>query len=283
MSIMIGIPAYNESRTITEIVSKSSQFGVVIVVDDGSTDNTYRLAVKAGATIISHNKNLGYGKSLSNIFSYAKKFNFDILVILDSDGQHEPTEIENFLDKLEHSDIVIGNRFFRETNIPKYRELGVKIISKLSNLSDAQCGFRAFNKRAINIIANNIYEKGMGVSVEILKISQKEKLKIVEIPCTIKYNKQTYSQNPLSQGFDVIRSLFWSIIWENPTKTLLLPGLVLFIISVILGIQTINLYLQFHLIILSWALLTTSTMICGVLILNIFTFIFVFKNKRMET
>jgi len=280
--IMIGIPAYNESKTITEVIEKSQQFGDIIVVDDGSTDNTGQLARKFGATVISHNKNLGYGKSISTLFSYAKEKDYDILITLDADGQHNPFEIPEFLKEIKKSDVVVGNRFLaeEECNTPNYRKFGIKTISKLSGISDAQCGFRAYNKKAILTISDNLYEEGMGASVEILKILQKEKLKISETPCIIRYDKGSHSQNPFSHGFDVIRSILWSIIWENPAKTLFLPGLVMLIVSIIVGIQTINLYLQYHLVILSWALLTIGSMICGILILNIFIFVFVFKNKK---
>jgi len=282
MSVMIGLPSFNESNTITKIICKSQKFGTVVVVDDGSTDNTYRLAQKLGAIVISHDKNMGYGKSISDLFTYAKKKNFSILVTLDTDNQHNPDEIPEFIKALETSDIVTGNRFMSDSEVPKYREFGIKTISKLSGVKDAQCGFRIYNKRAISLMADKLYESDMGISVEILKVAQLNNLRITEIPCTVQYNKESHSQNPLSQGFKVLTSLFWTIIWENPTKTLFLPGLVALIISVITGIQTINLYIQFHLIILSWALFTIGLMMCGILILNIFTFIFVFKNKRME-
>lgn len=283
MSVVIGIPAFNESKTITQIVSKSCEFATVIVVDDGSTDNTYKLAKDAGAVVLSHNKNLGYGKSIADLFLYAKEKKYQFLITLDADGQHEPKEIPKFIEQIKNgADIVLGNRFLCKSNIPNYRKLGIKVINSLTNVNDSQCGFRLFNKRAIDTIANNIYEKGMGVSVEILKVAQLNNLKITEIPCLIQYGKESHSQNPLSHGFDVILALFWSIIWDKPSKTLLPLGLFFLIATIIAGTQTINLYVQFHVIVLSWALFTIGSIICTMLIFNILTFILVFKNKKIK-
>lgn len=282
--ILIGIPAKNESETIQSILEESEKFGDVVIVDDGSDDNTNQIAVDSGNFVITHQKNLGYGVSLQDLFQLAKQKNYSVLVTLDADGQHNPAEIPNFLKELKTSDIVIGNRFKNQnSNVPAYRKFGIKAISKLSGIGDAQCGFRAYNKKAINTLANNIYENGMGASVEILKTAQSNNLKITEIPCTIRYSKEEkHSQNPLSHGLDVIRAFFWSIIWDKPSKTLLPLGLLFLISTVISGAQTVNLYVQSHYIVLSWALFTIGSIICTILIFNILTLILVFKNKKVN-
>jgi glycosyltransferase involved in cell wall biosynthesis len=280
VSVVVIIPAFDESKTISEIVTKAKVYGTVVVVDDGSTDNTYKLAKEAGAIVISHDKNMGYGKSISDGFKYAKENHFSYLLTIDGDGQHNSNEIPKFLQAIKSSDIVLGNRFLGESNTPKYRKLGIKTISKLNGVSDSQCGFRAYNKKAINLIANNIYENGMGASVEILKLAQSCQLKITEIPCEIQYNEEKHSQNPLSHGLDVIRALFWAIIWDKPSKTLLPLGLFFLIITTISGVQTINLYIQSHYVVLSWALFTIGSAICTILIFNILTFVLVFKNRK---
>lgn len=280
--ILIGIPAYNEEKTLPSVLEKATKYGDVIVVNDGSTDNTSMIAARGRAQVLIHDNNQGYGSSINELFHIAKQRNCDVLITLDADGQHNPSEIPNFLKELRTVDVVVGNRFKVKSDIPSYRRFGVKTISKLSGISDAQCGFRAYNKRAISAIANNIFERGMGASVEILKIAQNSNLKISEVPCTIRYANEKHSQNPLSHGVDVVQALFWAIIWRNPSKTLLPLGLFFMISSVISFIQIINLYVISHYIVLSWALFCVGSVICTILIFNILTFVFVFKNKKVS-
>lgn len=280
--VLIGIPAYNEEKTLPDVLDEATKYGKVIVVNDGSTDNTTMIAARGKAQVLIHDNNLGYGTSINDLFHIAKVGNYDILITLDADGQHDPSEIPRFLKELKTSDIVTGNRFMGKNNAPNYRKLGIKAISKFSGIGDSQCGFRAYNKRAISTIVNNIYEQGMGASVEILKIAQTNNLKIAEIPCAIQYDKGSHSQNPFSHGFDVIRALFWSIIWEKPSRTLLPIGLIFLAATVMSGAQMVNLYVQFHTVVLSWALFTIGAMICTMLIFNMLTFVFVFKNKKVR-
>ena len=282
--ILIGIPAFNESKTIVPIISEAQKHGTVLVIDDGSIDDTFDKSLKTGATVLSHQKNYGYGKSISDIFQDAKKGNFDVLITIDSDGQHQPSEIPNFLEAIKSSDIVIGNRFLGKSNTPNYRKFGIEIINVLtSEVKDSQCGFRAFSKKAIDIIANNIYEKGMGASFEILKIAQNNNLKINEIPVTITYNKkQKHSQNPFSHGFDLLLAFVWWHIWEKPSKTLLPLSLIFFLGAAVSSIQTLNLYAQSHYIVQTWALLTGFLLILATMIFNVLILIVCFKNRKSQ-
>ena len=282
MSVMIGIPAFDESKTISKIITKAKVYGTVVVVDDGSVDNTYKLAQEAGATIISHIKNMGYGKSISDLFNYAKNKDCSILVILDGDGQHNPDEIPNFLKAIENTDVVIGNRFIGKHNTPNYRKFGIKVISKFNKLGDSQCGFRAFNHKAINLLANNLHETNMGASLEVLSLTQSFNLKISEISCEITYGQEKHSQNPFSQGFDLLLSFIWFIVWKKPSRTLLPLGLAFLLISAISGAQTINLYTQSHYIVQSWALFTLTSLLCTMIIFNTLIFVLVFKNKKVN-
>jgi len=279
--IIIGIPAHNETENIKRIITQALKYGDVVAVDDGSTDNTSYLIFLSGAKLLMHNKNLGYGASIRNIFNYAKENNYDTLITLDADGQHNPEEIPKFLEALKSSDIVIGNRFMSKIKMPKYRKFGIMAISKFISIGDTQCGFRAYNKKAILSISDNIHEKGMGASVEILKISEKKGLRITEVPCTIKYGKEKHSQNPLSHGINLVTAFFVTSLWMNPTKLLGPFGLLSLITALVAGIQTINIYAQFKIIVLSWALLTVSSIICTLLIFNALSIILILKNKRM--
>lgn len=283
MSVLIGIPAKDEEKTIHKVISEALNFGDVLLVDDGSTDNTFNLANEAGAKLIHHPLNLGYGASISDIFSYAKSKEYDFLVTIDGDSQHLPSEIPNFIQSLKNADVVIGNRFLANSDTPNYRGFGVKAISKLNRVGDSQCGFRAYNKKAIQTIAGNIFETGMGASIEVLKFAQSHNLTITEIPCTIIYNKkQRHTQNPISHGFDLILAFVWWMIWEKPAKTLLSLGLVFLFGAVIATVQTVSLYAQSHYIVHTWALLAVSSFICTLITFNTLIFVLVFKHRKVN-
>lgn len=280
--ILIGIPAFNEEAHIESVVKEAVKYGKVVVVNDCSFDSTAQKAKVADAEVVTHQVRRGYGASIRDLFAVAKAGNFDVLVTLDGDGQHDPSEIDRFVKETKIADVVTGNRFLCRSEAPKYRKLGIKTISKLNGLGDAQCGFRAYNKHAIQVLADKIFEVGMGASVEILKVAKSYNLQINEVPCNINYGCGEHSQNPFSHGADVVRAFFWSIIWEKPSRTLLPLAVLLSAFALASAIQTINLYVQFHEVVLSWALFFTVSTICALLMFNALTFIFVEKNKKVN-
>ena len=279
-SILIGIPAYNTERTIEEIVIKAKRFGEVLVIDDGSKDDTGRIALSAGAEVIRFNKNSGYGNAIIEIFNQAKRRNFDILLTLDADGQHDPSEIPDFIQSIEEADLVIGNRFLKETSIPGYRKAGIKVVSKIEGVGDAQCGFRAYNKHAINSI--KITEKGMGASLEIIHKAKQKKLKIKEIPCSILYEDTKHSKNPLSHGSDLVESILWSRIWRRPLTFLGILGIIMSGIGIFSSIQTLILYTAGGQISLSWTILSLGSLLCGLLLLITATIVYLLKRGLEE-
>ena len=131
------IPAYNEENSISEIATKSlPHVERVVVCDDGSTDNTAKLARNAGAIVITQT-NQGYGAAISSLFDYARKENAQIMITLDGDGQHNPDQIPLLIDALtEHNvDVAIGSRFLGEnTKASGYRKTGIKIITSASGV-----------------------------------------------------------------------------------------------------------------------------------------------------
>ena len=115
------IPAYNEEKTIADIIKRSMNFvDTVIVCDDGSEDHTVKKAKEAGATVIQHGKNLGKGAALRSLFDYGKRLGSDILVTIDGDGQFLPEEMDKLMAPIlnEQVDIVIGYRFDSSIEMP---------------------------------------------------------------------------------------------------------------------------------------------------------------------
>ena len=236
------IPAYNEESSISDIVTKSlPHVDRVVVCDDGSTDNTAKIARDAGAVVITQS-NQGYGAAISSLFDYARKENAQIMVTLDGDGQHNPHQIPLLVDAIitHNVDVAIGSRFLDDTTgASGYRKTGIKIITSASNygtnfkVSDSQSGFRAYSKDAIDAIHPT--EQGMSVSTEILlKISNKG-LSVAEVPITISYEGDTSEQNSVSHGMGVLMNTIKYVSIKHPLQFYGVPGLGLTIVGLILG------------------------------------------------
>ncbi|AFS79998.1 glycosyl transferase family protein [Candidatus Nitrosopumilus koreensis AR1] len=241
--ITIGIPAYNEEKNIAKVIVQLQDKGYsIIVCDDGSSDMTAKIAEKMNVIVIRHEKNLGYGAAIRSIFLKAKELNTDSLVTFDADGQHRVEDITSLIEPLtkDKADIVIGSRFLGqdESNIPNYRKTGIKVITKIANISgekeltDSQSGLRAYNSKALESITPS--ENGMGVSTEILIKANKANLKIFEIPVTILYEGNTSTHHPVSHGASVIVSTMKFISIERPLKFYGIPGVVLLSIGLFL-------------------------------------------------
>ena len=279
--ILIGIPAFNEEKTIVNVISKASIYGDVFVLNDGSTDKTEYLARTAGAKVAYHLENEGYGSTLKDIFALTNELNYDILITLDGDGQHNPDEIPKFLEALNlNTDIVIGNRFLSQTSVPCVRSFGVSFISKLQGFSDAQCGFRAYNKKALQTL--ELKEKGMGVSLEILQKAQDQKLRIAEIPCTISYTNTKHTHHPLKHGSLLLESFLWSKVWRRPFTYLGIPSLFFLSVGFLSLIQLLNLYVQFRVFVTSWTALTLSSLIFGLVLLSSSMLLYLLKRALEE-
>jgi len=248
---VVCIPAYNEEKVIGGVVSKClKHVDKVIVCDDGSTDNTAKLAKDAGAIVISQ-KNQGYGAAISTLFEYARKENAQIMITLDGDGQHNPEQIPLLIDTIttHNVDVAIGSRFLDDTTKASgYRKTGIKIITSASNygtnfkVSDSQSGFRAYSKNAIDAIHPT--EQGMAVSTEILlKISNKG-LSVAEVPITISYHGDTSEQHSVPHGISVLMNTLKYVSIRHPIKFYGIPGLASIVAGIILGGIFLDAYLN---------------------------------------
>ena len=279
--IVVGIPAYDEERTIGRVILESQKFAdKVIVCDDGSTDYTAKIAESLGADVVKHSKNSGYGASIKSLFFRAHELGADVFVTIDADGQHEPSEIPSVIGPIVDgsADIVIGSRFVDKNGtveMPFYRQLGAKFITKMVNgsakngVTDSQSGFRAYSQAALDKI--NFFESGMGASVEILLIASKNDLRISEVPSTCKYNVndgKTSSEHPLKHGFGVIFSLTRLIVEERPLLFLGVPSLFCLITGAAFGIWLLQIYAATHAIVTNIALATLAFIMIGIFMLS---------------
>ena len=239
MKITIGIPAYNEEKNIAKIIVQLKKVAdQILVCDDGSTDSTSEIAESLGAIVIKHPKNLGYGSAIRSIFLKSREINAEILVTIDADGQHKIEDVKKVIKPIVdgQADISIGSRFLEEgDNAPKYRKLGINIITKVTNsslsekITDAQSGFRAYNNKVLQSLTPS--DSGMGISTEILIKSSNLGLKIAEVPTEIQYEGETSSQNPISHGTGVLISTLKYISIERPLVFYGIPSFIFFIIG----------------------------------------------------
>lgn len=291
--IVIGIPAFNEEKNIAKTVIQLQSKGYsIIVCNDGSTDMTGKIAEKMNVTVINHTKNLGYGASIKTIFQKAKEMKSEILVTFDADGQHRVEDIESLIEPINTNaaDIVIGSRFLGqdESNIPKYRKLGIKVITKMANISgekeltDSQSGLRAYNKKAIESISPS--EEGMGVSTEILIKANKANLKIYEIPVKILYEGDTSTHHPASHGISVIVSTMKFISIERPLRFYGIPGIIFLSIGLFFSFWAIQGFTETRQIITNVSLIGIGTTILGVIFLMnailLFTLVSLMREEK---
>jgi glycosyltransferase involved in cell wall biosynthesis len=252
--VIACIPAYNEEKTIARVIIETQKYtNKIIVCDDGSTDLTGEIAERLGAEVIRHEKNMGKGVALRDLFSAAKKYNPTIVVTIDADGQHDPNDIPMLLKPIEEgeADFVIGSRFVKgaKTDAPSYRRFGLKIINFLSkittnsNVKDTQSGFRALTIKALDELWN-IDSEGFGIESEQIILALKKGLKIKEIPITIKYKglPKTSKKSPLLHGEEIIATILKLVVEERPLLYLGLPGTILMLLAITLGAYLLLLF-----------------------------------------
>lgn len=239
---------YNEEETIGTVVTLALKYAdAVICVDDGSSDSSARIAEACGATVIRHRVNRGYGGALKSLFIKAIEMKATALVVLDSDGQHEASDIPLLLKPIldKQADFVIGSRFIDGgggTDMPAYRRLGIKVITAASNLSrdisikDTQSGFRAFSAHALEVLRFDC--EGMELSLEMLEDAHEKQLKISEVPTVVRYDVPKGSNfTAVSHGFTVLSWALVSLSHKKPLLVLGIPGLGLFAAGAAMGLN----------------------------------------------
>ena len=224
--------------------------------------------------IFTHPKNMGYGAGIRSIFLKSKEIQADVLVTFDADGQHRIDDIKPVVEPIleDKADIVIGSRFLEKNEqMPEYRKLGIKVITKLTNasmndsLTDSQSGFRAYNKKVLNDIIPSDY--GMGVSTEILIKASKKEFRIAEVPIIVSYEGETSTHHPVSHGVSVILSTIKYTSIEHPLKFYGMPALAFLTIGLSFVLWVVQNYADDGKIITNIALIGVGTTVLGVILL----------------
>ena len=205
------IPAFNEEATIARVVLLAERYvDLVLVCDDGSTDMSGIIAEALGAVVVLHEANLGYEAALLSLFEEARKRGVDVVVTLDADGQDDPSEIPELLERLNVGDvdIVVGSRFLEGvgSEAPEGREAGTEEIAGVVaeggvKVTDAQSGFRAYTRHALESLT---LTEGVGVSAGILLKAGERGLRVAEVPIHVMHDESSSAQSPVSHGVDLV-------------------------------------------------------------------------------
>lgn len=241
-NITVILPAYNEEVSIGSIVLLARQYADrVIVIDDGSSDRTAKIAAKAGAEVIVHPLNMGKGMAFKTGFSAAE--GADIIVTMDSDGQHNPADIPQLVAPIlrGEADMVNGSRYlnFRITDTPAYRRVGQAILDKATlmnsgiKITDSQSGFRAFAASTKDFFRFNAH--GMAIESEMLADAGRHGLRVKEVLIGVRYDVDCSTEHPIKHGLTVLLNIFKDMEFNKPLYYFSMPGLLLVMLGLYMG------------------------------------------------
>ncbi len=269
------IPCYNEEVTIASIVLKTSSYvDTVLVVDDGSSDDTAEIAKKAGAVVLVHQKNQGKAQAIKTGFLYALKHQFSYVVTLDGDGQHNPSEIPVLLKSLkDHQyDITIGARYGKTTEMPWWRKIGKRVLDYVTSfgsgghLTDSQSGFRVFTFDALRKITPRLNGGQFSTESEQIIRAHDFKMSIGHTRISCKYkNLDTSTKSSTSHGFSVLGYAIWLVAEKRPLLFIGVPGFIFVLIGLVFGIYTLQYYNSTHVFLIPYAILVSIFIIVGVI------------------
>ena len=242
--ITMILPAFNQETSIGSLVLLSRLYvNNVIVIDDGSSDRTTEIAKKAGAEVVVHKANMGKGGALKTGFKAAVEMGADVIVTMDSDGQHNPGDIPKLIAPIIEgdADIVNGSRYLNGLgkNTPIYRRVGQTVLDKVTNISsgvkitDSQSGFRAF--AASTIDSFRFDAQGMGIESEMLADAGKAHLRIKEVEIGVRYDVECSTLNPIHHGLEVLVMVLKDIEFNKPLYYFTVPGMSLGIGGLYMG------------------------------------------------
>ena len=220
--IWIVIPTYNEEKIIQSVIKeiKKTGYSNIIVVDDGSSDNTRNAAQKNGVVVLRHRINRGKGAATKTAIEAVKLLGADIIVTMDGDGQHDPKDITRLISPLYKGyDIVLGTRLKNTLGMPWHKIMANKIGNLFTWyfyglwVTDSQSGFRAYSKNAVEKI--NTYADRYEYDSEVIREIHKYKLKFCEVPIKVRYTE--YSMNKAQKqnfwnGIKTLYKMVWNII-----------------------------------------------------------------------
>jgi len=237
--VLVAIPAFNEGPTIGSVVLEARQFASeVVVVDDGSADDTAETAALAGAHVIQHARNLGKGVAIRSAWLYAREHSPEAFVLLDGDHQHDPKDIPRLVETVisGKADVVIGVRWGKTSGMPIYRRMGKRALdyataaaTKNGILTDSQSGYRVFSRRALESLEPT--EDGLSIESQLLLEAQERNLRIEEVRIDSRYDLDGSTISPGRHGSSVLGRIVVLVSEKRPLFVFGVSGAALLLIA----------------------------------------------------
>lgn len=230
MNSIVIIPAFNEEKRVAAVIAgvrKQLPEATVLVINDYSRDRTAAVALEAGAVVVSHPFNMGYGAAIQTGYKYARDKGFDLLVQLDADGQHDPACIPDLLKPVREgsADIVIGSRFLGNSYRPPLaRRIGMALFRQIvlrvtgSFITDTTSGFQAFNRDVIRFFSSDIFPVDYP-DADMLITLHRAGFRLAEVPVRMYENSEGKSMHsglkPIYYMFKMLLSIGVTLMREK--------------------------------------------------------------------
>ena len=217
-SVWVFIPAYNEAATIGKIVSELShfRFAGILVINDGSSDQTSTIAKENGAIVLDHVINQGVGAAIRTGLKFLKREDAEWAIQIDGDGQHRLESINDML-MADSYDLVIGQRNWNRYEFGVLRKTAqILLLQSLKlngvrNINDPTSGFRLFNKKAIHLLSTEMPSNFIGDTVEALIISQRSGLRVTGVQ--VEMTEREYGESSHT-GPKIVRAFFTAFLYS---------------------------------------------------------------------
>ena len=224
--VIVGLPAYNEAERLPAVlaaVARAAPDAEIAVVDDGSADGTGDVAARCGASVLRHPFNLGYGAALQTLYKYALRSGAELLVQLDADGQHDPSEIPRVAAPVAagECDLAIGSRFVEKSDyrMGPVKALGRQLFARLGRLagvtvSDPTSGFQAMNRRVLTLYCEPFFPPDYP-DVDVLVAAARRGLRIREVPVQMRESPRASTLHGGTRDFYYVYKMLMSLWAES--------------------------------------------------------------------
>ncbi|MBX3062824.1 MAG: glycosyltransferase family 2 protein [Anaerolineae bacterium] len=266
------IPAHDEERFIASVILKARRFvDEVLVIDDGSTDDTAYLAETTGAILIRQPSNQGKVAAINAGMAAARERNAAAVILIDGDGQMNANDIPLLLEPIlsGKADVVVGSRFMGvDSNTPGWRKIGQQALTVATNaasgveLTDSQSGFRALSRRAVEKFT--FRTRGFSLESEMQFLIKQHEMTALEVPIVVNYDEGP-KRNPVTHGMQVLNGILRMIGQHRPLFYFGVPGIALLLVGLFLGLGVVESYRAFSQLAIGTALIAITFVISGLL------------------